>query len=158
MATASCCSERNSLVSKLRQDKHDKWPTNMGSAVSLQIACGWNFQTPDGRSVTQAVCLDALKPLLLGFSSCLNCTSQVVQVVKNLLASAGAMGLIPGLGDPLKEEMATHSSTLAWRIRWTEEPGGLQSIGSQRVGCDWTINVFTFTKYYYSYSSSSMNI
>ena len=38
--------------------------------------------------------------------------------------------------DPLEEEMATHSSTLAWRIPWTEEPGGLQSMGSQRVGQD----------------------
>ena len=36
--------------------------------------------------------------------------------------------------DPLGEEMAPHSSILAWRIPWTEEPGGLQSIGSQRVG------------------------
>ena len=35
--------------------------------------------------------------------------------------------------DPLKQEMATHSSILAWRIPWTEEPGGLQSMGSQRV-------------------------
>ena len=38
--------------------------------------------------------------------------------------------------DPLEEEMATHSSILAWRIPWTEEPGGLQSMGSQRVGHD----------------------
>ena len=37
---------------------------------------------------------------------------------------------------PLEKEMATHSSTLAWRIPWTEEPGGLQSVGSQRVGHD----------------------
>ena len=36
--------------------------------------------------------------------------------------------------DPLEEEMATHSSILSWRIPWTEEPGGLQSMGSQRVG------------------------
>ena len=36
--------------------------------------------------------------------------------------------------DPLEEGMATHSSILAWRIPWTEEPGGLQSIGSQRIG------------------------
>ena len=36
--------------------------------------------------------------------------------------------------DPLEEEMATHSSILAWRISWTEEPGGLQSMGLQRVG------------------------
>ena len=38
-----------------------------------------------------------------------------------------------GLEDPLEEEMATHSSILAWRIPWTEEPGGLQSMGLQRV-------------------------
>ena len=38
--------------------------------------------------------------------------------------------------DLLEKEMATHSSTLAWKIPWTEEPGGLQSMGSQRVGND----------------------
>ena len=41
-----------------------------------------------------------------------------------------------GQEDPLEKGMATHSSILAWRIRWTEEPGGLQSLGSQRVGQD----------------------
>ena len=41
--------------------------------------------------------------------------------------------LIPGPEDPLGEGVATHSSILAWRIPWTEEPGGLQSLGSQRV-------------------------
>ena len=46
----------------------------------------------------------------------------------------GAQSL--GREDPLEEGMATHSSILAWRIPWTEEPGGLQSTGSQRVGHD----------------------
>ena len=41
-----------------------------------------------------------------------------------------------GWEDPLEKEMETHSSTLAWRIPWTEEPGRLQSTGSQRVGHD----------------------
>jgi len=41
-----------------------------------------------------------------------------------------------GQEDPLEEEMTTHSSTLAWEIPWTEEPGGLQTMGSQRVGHD----------------------
>ena len=41
-----------------------------------------------------------------------------------------------GQEDPLQEEMATHSSILIWEILWTEEPGGLQSLGSQRVGHD----------------------
>ena len=47
---------------------------------------------------------------------------------------------VPPLGqeDPLEEGMATHPSTIAWRIPWTEEPGGLQSIGLQRVGHDWS--------------------
>ena len=42
-----------------------------------------------------------------------------------------------GQEDPLEKGMATHSSVLAWRTSWTEEPGGLQSTGSQRVGLDW---------------------
>ena len=41
-----------------------------------------------------------------------------------------------GWEDPLEKEMATHSNTLAWKISWTEDPGGLQSMGSQRVGHD----------------------
>ena len=45
-------------------------------------------------------------------------------------------GLIPGWEDPLEEGMATHSSILAWRIAWTEEPGGLQSMGSQGIRHD----------------------
>ena len=58
------------------------------------------------------------------------------QMVKNLPAVWET--LVPSLGweDPLEEEMATHSRILAWRIPWTEEPGGLQSPGSQRVRHD----------------------
>ena len=57
-------------------------------------------------------------------------------MVKNLPAMQETQ--VPSLGweDPLKEEMATHSSILAWRIPRTEEPGGLQSTVSQRVGHD----------------------
>ena len=58
-------------------------------------------------------------------------------VVKNLPASAGAardVAWIPGSGSPLDSEMATHSSILAWKIPWTEEPDGLQSMGSEGVG------------------------
>ena len=46
---------------------------------------------------------------------------------------AGDPGSIPGSVDPLEKEMATHSSTLTWKIPWTEEPGGLQSMGSQEL-------------------------
>ena len=51
--------------------------------------------------------------------------------VKNPPANAGDMGLIPGLGRSMEKEMATHTSILAWEISWTEEPSGLQSMGSQ---------------------------
>ena len=47
-----------------------------------------------------------------------------------------------GLEVPLEMEMATHSSILAWKISWTEEPGGLQSMGSQRIGYDWVTNTY----------------
>ena len=66
-------------------------------------------------------------------------TSQVALVVKNPPAKAGDMrdaASIPGLGRSPGGGMATHSSVLAWRIPGTEEPGGLQSMGSQRVGHD----------------------
>ena len=53
-------------------------------------------------------------------------------VVKNLPVNADSQVQSLGWEDPLKEEMAAHSSILAWRIPWTEEPGGLWSIGSQR--------------------------
>ena len=48
-----------------------------------------------------------------------------------------------GWEDPLEKEVATHYSILAWRIPWTEEPGGLQSMGSQRVRHDWATNTHT---------------
>ena len=48
--------------------------------------------------------------------------------------NAGDLGSIPGWGRSLGEEMTTHSSILAWKTPWMEKPGGLQSMGSQRVG------------------------
>ena len=55
----------------------------------------------------------------------------VAQLVKNLPAVQETWVQSQGQEDPLEKEMATHSSILAWRILWTEEPGGLQSMGSQ---------------------------
>ena len=57
-------------------------------------------------------------------------------MVKNLLALQETQVRSLGQEDPLEKGMATHSSILAWRILWTEEPGGLQSMGLQRVGLD----------------------
>ena len=64
----------------------------------------------------------------MGFPGCL--------VIKNLPANAGDAGLIPGLGRSPGRGHATHSSVLAWRIPWTEEPGGLQPMELQRVRHD----------------------
>ena len=57
-------------------------------------------------------------------------------VKKNLPSKQKTWVQSLGWEDPLEKGMATHSSTLAWRTPWTEEPGGLQSMGSQRVGHD----------------------
>ena len=55
-------------------------------------------------------------------------------MVKNPLTMQKTQVEFPGQEDPMENDMATHSSILAWRIPWTEEPGGLQSMESQRVG------------------------
>ena len=67
----------------------------------------------------------------------------MVQTVKNLPAMQESQVWSLGWEDPLEEEMAIHSSILAWRILWTEEPGRLQSMGLQRVRHDWMANTHT---------------
>ena len=69
----------------------------------------------------------------------LNWASLVAQRLKPLPAMWETWVRSLGREDPLEKEMATHSSILAWRIPWTEEPGGLQSMESQRVGHDWAV-------------------
>ena len=68
-------------------------------------------------------------------------TQPWTQTVKNLPAMQETWARSLGREDPLEKEMATHSSILAWRIPRTEEPGGLQSTGSQRVGHDWATSL-----------------
>jgi len=63
-------------------------------------------------------------------------SSLVVQTVKNLPAMLETQVRSLGWEDPLEKKMTAHSSILAWRITWTEEPGRLQSMRSQRVGHD----------------------
>ena len=74
----------------------------------------------------QSVVFDSLRPL----------ASLVAQTVKCLPAMRETWIQSPGQEDPLEKEMATHSSTLAWKIPWMEEPGKLQSMGLQRVEHD----------------------
>ena len=61
---------------------------------------------------------------------------QVAQTIKRLPTMRETQVRSLGWEDPLEKEMANHSSTLAWKIPWTEEPGRLQSMGSQKVGHD----------------------
>ena len=63
-------------------------------------------------------------------------TSLVAQTVKRLSTMRDTWVRSLGREDPLKKEMAIHSSTIAWKIPWMEEPGRLQSMGLQRVGHD----------------------
>ena len=76
-------------------------------------------------------------------------------------SACNAWDLVQSLGweDPLEKGMATHSRTLAWRTPWTEEPGGLQSTGSQRIGHDRATNTFTFRPFSsdLSYRKLSLN-
>ena len=62
---------------------------------------------------------------------------------KESTCNAGDLGSTPGSGRSPEKEMATHSSILAWKIPWIDEPSGLQSIGSQRVRCDWATMCLT---------------
>ena len=72
----------------------------------------------------------------------------MAQTVKHLPTMQETQVRALGQEDPLEKEMATHSSTLAWKIPWMEEPGRLQSMESQRVGHDWatslSFSLFTF--------------
>ena len=67
-------------------------------------------------------------------------TSPVAQMVKNLPAMQETWVQSLGREDPLEKGMAAHSSILAWRTPWREEPGRLPSVGSQRTGHDWVTN------------------
>ena len=78
--------------------------------------------------------------------------SQIAQMVKNLPTMPETWVQSLGWEDPLEKGMATHSSILAWRIPWTEEPGGLRSMGSWRVGYNWMTNTFTFLYVFLSLS------
>ena len=77
--------------------------------------------------------------------------SLVAQMAKHVSAVRNTRVRSLGWEDPLEKEMAAHSSSLAWRIPWTEEPGGLQSMGSLGVGHDWATSLsgIFMTNFYY---------
>ena len=81
-----------------------------------------------------------------GFLQLLNKASLVAKTVKNLPAMQETQVQSLSWKDPLEKGIAIHSSILGWRILWTEDPGGLQSMGSQRVQHNWMTNAFTFQR------------
>ena len=81
-------------------------------------------------------------------------SSLVVQIVKHLPTMQKTRVQSLGQEDPLEKEMATHSSTLAWKIPWMEEPGGLQSVGSQRVRHDWVTSLHSLQNTHFMYINS----
>ena len=77
----------------------------------------------------------------------------VTQRVKRLSTTQETWVQSLGWEDLLEKEMATHSSTLAWKIPWTEEPGGLQSTGLQSIGHNWTTSLSFFFSFFPSFPS-----
>ena len=80
-------------------------------------------------------------------------SSLLAQIVKNMPVMQETWIWSLGQEDPLKKGMAAHSSILAWRVSWTEEPGRLQSVESQRIGHNWATNTSTilFSQQCFSY-------
>ena len=129
------CSLPDSSVHGILQTRILEWvamPSSRGSS--------W----PRGR--THVLCL-----LHLQASSVSSRTSLVAQTVKRLSTIRETWVQSLGWEDLLEKEMAIHSSTIAWKISWTEEPGRLQSMGSQRVGHDWA------TELNWIYTAGSQN-
>ena len=81
---------------------------------------------------------------ILDWSSIIQKASLVAQTIKNLPAMQENQVRSLAWKNPLEKEMATHSNILAWKIPWSEESGGLQSMGSQRIRHYWATNTFIF--------------
>ena len=107
------------------------WPTRGGYWASRTVP---RSRSAPSRSVT----------LNKGIGS--DGASLVSQMVKSLPEMQETQVWSLGQEDPLEKGMATHCSILAWRVPWTEEPGGLQSVRSQRVRHNWATNNFTFIR------------
>ena len=101
--------------------------------LELKLSCGLLFSVLLQR--LSALCFTVLLPPHSHLGELVPQTQMylLAQTVKTLPAMQETWVQCLGREDPLEKEMATHSSVLAWEIPWTEEPGGLQSPGSQRV-------------------------
>ena len=109
---------------------------NFSSTFQLSIGCSTQETAKGGRYISTHK-LELFQYSLIDLAFLSNPWSFSGSTAgKESACSAGDLGFIPGWEDALEEGMAAHSSILAWRIPWTEEPGRLQSTGQQRVGHD----------------------
>ena len=114
----------NNLEAADCQGRLPRWCSGKGPAWSAWVT-GDTGSIPElGRCPEEGI----------GYTNLYSWVSLVAQTVKNLPAMRETWVRSLGWEDSLEKEMATHSSILAWKIPWTEKPGGLQSMGSQRVG------------------------
>ena len=107
------------------------FPMNIQDWFPLRLTGLISYSPRDSREVSPTPQFKSID------SSALSFLSLVAQRVKSLLAMQEIWVRSPGWEDSLEKEMATHSSTLAWKIPWTKEPGGIQPVRSQRVAQDW---------------------
>ena len=105
-----------------------------GSKLTLKPKFDWCLRRSGSSWKPSNQLLGKCCQILPGISG----ASLVAQMVKNPPAIQETQVQSLGWEDPLEKGMATHSSILAWRIPWTEEPGGLQSMGLQRIRHDWS--------------------
>ena len=119
------------------------FPEQRELAQHLALGEGWRACMPS--DITGCSSFENLKKTYFIGSGEIQRASLVAQTIKNWSAmqETGVWSL--SQEDPLEKGMATHCSIPAWRIPWTEEPGGLQSMGSQRVWT-WLTKIFTFTE------------
>ena len=119
-----------------------------GPTVYFRELCSMLCGSLDGREVWErmdtCICMaeslhcspEIITTLLIGYAPVQNRVSPAAQIVKNLPAMQETLVKTLGKEDPLEKGMANHSSILAWKIPWTEEPGRLPSMRSLRVGYD----------------------
>ena len=117
-------------------DKRESFLTRLSSWATVPTSSTWLICLP-------GLCLkpSELWLCLIAVARTSNGDSMVAQMVKHLPAMQETWVQSLGWEDPLEKEMATHSSTLAWKIPQMEEPGRLQSMRSQRVGHDWATSL-----------------
>ena len=131
------------LILLILKDVLEKRQSHIVTTGKLSWLRCWILWGPSFKKKTTVVLVTQYSGFFLKYlSEHFSGTSLMGHMVKNLPAMRGTQVRSLGWEDSLETRMATHSSILAWRIPWTEEPGGLQSMGSLRVSQDWAAVTF----------------